>query len=109
MLKMKTVLALACCLIAGCTVISANRTFPKLAWYWSADAKAQRSERRALSSTPAAIEYPLAEKVAKRDGTNYIGVFLGMIAEHDGRGGVQMFSATSGECLRWISYREFQD
>src|SRR6266478_1094394 len=30
-------------LIPGCTVVSANRTFPKLDWYWSADAKAQRS------------------------------------------------------------------
>ncbi len=26
----------------GCTVVSANRTFPKLSWYWSDDAKMQR-------------------------------------------------------------------
>src|SRR5438132_256235 len=57
----------------------------------------------------AASEYPLAAKIAQRDGTNYIGVYLGMIAEHDGRGGVMMYSATSGEWLRWISLAEFRD
>lgn len=29
---------------SGCTVVSCNRVFPKLAWYWSADAKEQRAE-----------------------------------------------------------------
>ena len=33
-----------CLTASGCTVVSANRTFPKLAWYWSADAKMQRDE-----------------------------------------------------------------
>lgn len=30
-------------LAGGCTVVSANRVFPKLAWYWSDDAKMQRA------------------------------------------------------------------
>jgi hypothetical protein len=51
----------------------------------------------------------LIEKVKKRDGTNYIGVFMGMIAEHDGKGSVSLSSATSGELLRWIPYSEFND
>lgn len=34
---------------AGCTVVSANRTFPKLSWYWSADAKAERASRQAAA------------------------------------------------------------
>lgn len=66
---------------------------------------------------------PLAEKVRKRDGTNYLGVYMGMIAEWDGwtnefnfQGtkkpgplyqGIMMFSAASGECLKWISYQDF--
>ncbi len=32
-------------LMSGCTVVSANRVFPKVTWYWSADAKEQRAER----------------------------------------------------------------
>lgn len=31
-------------MLNGCTVVSANRVFPKLAWSWSADAKEQRRE-----------------------------------------------------------------
>ncbi len=34
--------AIAC---NGCTVVSANRVFPKLDWYWSADAKQQRESK----------------------------------------------------------------
>jgi hypothetical protein len=30
----------------GCTVVSQNRVFPKLSWYWSDDAKAEREYRR---------------------------------------------------------------
>lgn len=52
---------------------------------------------------------PLAQSIQNRDGTNFIGVFIGMIAEHDGQGNVTMASATSGEVLRWISYQEFID
>lgn len=52
---------------------------------------------------------PLAAMAQKRDGTNYIGVYLGMIAEHDGRGGVMMYSATSGECLKYIPFQDFED
>lgn len=28
--------------LTGCTVVTANRVFPKLSWYWSDDAKQQR-------------------------------------------------------------------
>ncbi len=36
-------LVLAC---SGCTVVSANRVFPKMAWYWSRDAKLEREYRK---------------------------------------------------------------
>ena len=29
-------------LLPSCTVVSNDRVFPKLAWYWSAEAKRQR-------------------------------------------------------------------
>ncbi len=45
MLAMRNLAALALLLLAGCTVVSANRTFPKLAFYWSHDAKAERAAR----------------------------------------------------------------
>lgn len=32
-------------LLTGCTVVSNDRVFPKLTWYWSAEAKQQRAER----------------------------------------------------------------
>lgn len=47
--------------------------------------------------------------VAKEYGTNYLGVHLGMIAVRDKVGSVQLYSATSGQLLRWISYAEFRD
>jgi hypothetical protein len=37
----------------GCTVVSANRAFPKLDWYWSKDAKAQRESK--FHSIPSGI------------------------------------------------------
>ncbi len=37
-------------LLSGCTVVSANRVFPKLAWSWSADAKEQRREDAILKA-----------------------------------------------------------
>lgn len=45
----------------GCTVVSANRTFPKLSWYWSADAVEQRRERAAEKHPvdPAKFSEPL--------------------------------------------------
>ena len=49
----------------------------------------------------------LHHRILKRDGTNYIGVYLGMVAEHDGNGGVAMFSDTSGELLKWVSWQDF--
>ena len=41
----KSSLLFAICLLpflCGCTVVSANRVFPKLTWYWTRDAKLQR-------------------------------------------------------------------
>lgn len=118
-LNVATKVALAACLfLCGCTVVSANRVFPKLAWAWSKDAKAERQARR---NAKAYDEFLRTNKVSgqvfngvdlariqKRDGTNFIGVYLGMIAEHDGKGSVQMFSATSGQLLKWISYEDFK-
>jgi len=40
-------------LFTGCAVVSANRTFPKLDWYWSKDAILQREERKADAAPPA--------------------------------------------------------
>lgn len=31
--------------LCGCTMVSNNRVFPKLTWYWSKEAKQQRAER----------------------------------------------------------------
>lgn len=44
---MKTCLLLtvALSLLSGCSVISANRVFPKLDWAWSKDAQMQRESR----------------------------------------------------------------
>lgn len=36
--------AVALTLLCGCTVVSANRVFPKLTWAWSKDAQMQRAE-----------------------------------------------------------------
>ena len=68
-------------------------------------------------------ETDLSRKIKARDGTNYLGTYMGMIAEWDGYTnqitfdghpkkppyqGVMMFSATSGELLKWISYEDFK-
>ena len=81
---------------------------------------------------------PLSIKIQRRDTTNFLGQYMGMIAELDGctsryhpptnyiggptglqfadegwmetnaiPEGVMMFSATSGEWLKWISFEEF--
>jgi hypothetical protein len=34
-------------LLSSCTVVSANRVFPRLSWYWSAEAREQRAEAAA--------------------------------------------------------------
>jgi hypothetical protein len=68
-------------------------------------------------------ETELSRKIKARDGTNYLGTYLGMIAEWDGQTKhydaqnnrmygnfpqqVMMFSATSGELLKWIPYSNF--
>jgi hypothetical protein len=46
---MKRLIPFFLILISGCTVVSNDRVFPKLAWYWSADAKEQRKERHEAS------------------------------------------------------------
>lgn len=92
------------------------------------------------TNVPATASEPLTDlavKIQKRDGTNFIGQYMGMIAEWDGstsvykpatdsKGnpifggtgtmipnakpqGIMMFSATSGELLKWISYEDFRD
>ena len=69
-------------------------------------------------------ETELSLKIKARDGTNYLGTYMGMIAELDGQTkhydavknvmygnfpqGVMMFSATSGEMLKWIPYEDFK-
>jgi len=40
--------------------------------------------------------------------TPNIGTYSGMVAKPDGRGGIQMFSASSGQLLRWISFADFE-
>lgn len=37
-----TLALLALGLLCGCTVVSADRVFPKLTWYWTKDAQRQR-------------------------------------------------------------------
>ena len=44
---MALILALFAAALSGCAVVSANRVFPKLTWYWSDDAKMQRAENAA--------------------------------------------------------------
>lgn len=41
---MKKLLLLLLLGLNGCTIVSDNRVFPKLTWYWSADAKQQRKD-----------------------------------------------------------------
>lgn len=43
----RALLILGCLMLNGCTVVSANRVFPKLSWYWSDEAKEQRRENEA--------------------------------------------------------------
>ena len=42
------ILCVACWvwLCGGCTVVASNRVFPKLSWYWSAEAQEQRRAGR---------------------------------------------------------------
>lgn len=39
-------IALSAALCSGCTVCSANRVFPKLAWRWSHDGQLERDARK---------------------------------------------------------------
>jgi hypothetical protein len=40
------ILGLFCLLASGCQVISDNRVFPKLTWYWTREARDQRQSNR---------------------------------------------------------------
>lgn len=115
-------------LLSGCTMVSNDRVFPKLTWYWSKEAKQQRAERAHSKPTinnpqsrwifpvkdtgPYSIDTNLVNNAVKNNGTNILGIYLGMIALYNtgtnGEGGVGMFSATTGEMLRLISYDEFK-
>ena len=53
-------------------------------------------------------QIPLTIERKDVDGTNYLGVYLGMIAERQRDGSVAMVSANYGTVLRWISYDEFK-
>ena len=91
-----------------------------MTWMPNSPAKAKWTSLDPLGTN----ETPLALKVKARDGTNYLGVYMGMIAEWDGQTkhydaqnnrmygdfpqGVMMFSATSGELLKWIPYEDFK-
>lgn len=43
---MKRLAILSLLLLAGCTVVSIDRVFPKVTWYWTKDAKYQRQSER---------------------------------------------------------------
>jgi hypothetical protein len=45
-MSMKRLLPLALVFLTGCTVISYDRVFPKLAWAWTDQAKEQRRQNR---------------------------------------------------------------
>lgn len=57
----------------GCTLVPCNHTFPKLEWYWSAEAKACRQMHKqesakpptAAPSTNAPIEMPVSHSTAE--------------------------------------------
>lgn len=122
---------LAFLLFAGCSIVPTDTGWPKPTWYWSYEAKQQRAEKQTAKEWKAKQQElqqaqtnkptsqflagdSLVATVQKRDGTNFIGVYMGMIAEWDGNTsrhpqGVQMFSATSGQLLKWISYEDFRD
>lgn len=44
-MKRFIILLLLSTFLSGCTIVSANRTFPEVTWYWSKDAQNQRAER----------------------------------------------------------------
>lgn len=124
---------------ALCTSCKTNsRGFP-IIWFMHNGTSVQKTKKIDVESK-LTNEYPLAIKIAARDGTNFLGVYMGMIAEWDGQTsryhpptnyiggptglsfadqgwmesnahpqGVMMFSATSGELLKWISYEDFRD
>ena len=46
-----TILA-AACLTSGCTFVACDRVFPKLTWYWSAEAIRCRDEQKGIPVHP---------------------------------------------------------
>lgn len=49
-------------LLTGCTIVSQNKAFPSLHWYWSKDAKLERYYRKQNA------EYDAQQKAAKQLG-----------------------------------------
>ena len=101
---MKTAIALfaAAALLAGCKTGAAK---------YLPDDPAVTEDVAWIKPSPIGTnETPLALQIKARDGTNYLGVYMGMIAENVKQdGSVMMFSATSGELLKWIPRQDFED
>ena len=38
------IISFTCLFASSCSIVSENRVFPKLTWYWSEDAKNQRDD-----------------------------------------------------------------
>jgi hypothetical protein len=45
-MKIRKYVYLALLLLSGCTMVSSNRVFPKMAFYWSKDAELEHMYRR---------------------------------------------------------------
>lgn len=43
---MKVLALMALLMLTGCTMISNDRVFPKMAWYWTDEAKRQRESNQ---------------------------------------------------------------
>jgi hypothetical protein len=52
----KLLLLLPLLAFTGCTVVSANRVFPKLTWYWSKDAQLQHESDAAAKAAAQAAQ-----------------------------------------------------
>lgn len=62
-----------------------------------------------IEESPVSSFSPEMQKIIERDRGRYIGNAMGMIAELDGTNSVMMFSATSGQLLKWIPLQDFKE
>ena len=93
-------LALVLSLLPGCAT---RGGWPCWAWDRRTDQKDESSAIDQNAKTKLLIDE------AKNDyGTNYLGIYDGMIAGKDTSGTVEMFSSTSGELLKKMSYEDFR-